>query len=100
MIVVIAINTITFAWSVARRVFPSARRASKSDPGSGSPLTRDDPRVDDDLRGFLGRAYNLKAVAESRNSVAGPLSRPPPCCLNQNLCNIRRMKSVPATGVS
>lgn len=27
-------------------------------------LTRGDARIDDEVRGFLGRAYNLKAVAD------------------------------------
>jgi uncharacterized protein (UPF0332 family) len=29
-------------------------------------LTKDDPRVDTELRAFLGRTYNLKAMAISR----------------------------------
>jgi uncharacterized protein (UPF0332 family) len=42
-------------------------RVAKTHDGVNSQfnlLTRDDPRIDDDLRGFLGRAYNLKAVAD------------------------------------
>jgi uncharacterized protein (UPF0332 family) len=27
-------------------------------------LTRDDPRLDTELRAFLGRTYNLKAIAD------------------------------------
>jgi uncharacterized protein (UPF0332 family) len=35
-------------------------------------LTKDEPRFDQDLRSFLGRAYNLKAVADYET---GPGSR-------------------------
>jgi uncharacterized protein (UPF0332 family) len=42
-------------------------RVAKTHDGVNSQfnsLTRDDPRIDAELRGFLGRAYNLKAVAD------------------------------------
>jgi uncharacterized protein (UPF0332 family) len=32
--------------------------------GEFSRLVKDDPRVDDDLRAFLGRTYSLKAIAD------------------------------------
>jgi hypothetical protein len=35
-------------------------------------LTKDEPRFDTDLRPFLGRAYNLKAIADYET---GPGSR-------------------------
>jgi uncharacterized protein (UPF0332 family) len=35
-------------------------------------LTKDDPRFDGELRTFLGRAYNLKAIADYET---GPGSR-------------------------
>ena len=35
-------------------------------------LTRDDPRFDQELRAFLGRAYNLKVIADYET---GPRSR-------------------------
>jgi uncharacterized protein (UPF0332 family) len=38
-------------------------------------LTKDDQRVDRELRGFLARAYNLKAVADYET---GPGSHIPP----------------------
>ena len=45
----------------------STGRSLKSHGGVNSQfhrLVRGDPRVDDDLRGFLGLAYNLKAIAD------------------------------------
>jgi uncharacterized protein (UPF0332 family) len=42
-------------------------------------LTKDDPRLDIELRAFLGRAYNLKAVADyetGRNPRCLPNRRP------------------------
>jgi uncharacterized protein (UPF0332 family) len=44
-------------------------RVAKTHDGVNSQfnlLTRDDARVDTELRSFLGRAYNLKAVADYR----------------------------------
>jgi uncharacterized protein (UPF0332 family) len=38
-------------------------------------LTRDDPRFDDELRTFLGRAYNFKSIADYET---GPGARIPP----------------------
>jgi uncharacterized protein (UPF0332 family) len=42
-------------------------RAVKTHRGVNGELqrpTRDDPRLDTELRAFLGRAYNLKAIAD------------------------------------
>jgi len=42
-------------------------RAAKSHRGVHSELyrlTKDDPRLDAELRAFVGRAYNLKAIAD------------------------------------
>jgi uncharacterized protein (UPF0332 family) len=38
-------------------------------------LTKDDPHIDTELRAFLGRTYNLKAIADY---VAGPGSEVSP----------------------
>lgn len=48
-------------------IFETSDRTYKRHPtvqGQFSRLVKDDPRVDDQLRGFLGRAYNLKAIAD------------------------------------
>lgn len=37
-------------------------------------LTRNDPRLDPDLRGFLSRAYNLKAIADYETGPASEVS--------------------------
>jgi uncharacterized protein (UPF0332 family) len=37
-------------------------------------LTRDDLRVDDELRGFLSRTYNLKALADYETGPSSALS--------------------------
>jgi len=36
-------------------------------------LTRNDARVDAELRGFLGRAYNLKSIADYETGPRSPL---------------------------
>jgi len=48
-------------------IFETSGRVYKSHSGvhgEFSRLVKDDPRVDDDLRAFLGRAYSLKAIAD------------------------------------
>jgi uncharacterized protein (UPF0332 family) len=48
-------------------IFETSGRIYKSHSGvhgEFSRLVKDDPRVDDDLRAFLGRAYSLKAIAD------------------------------------
>jgi len=37
-------------------------------------LVRDEPRFDEDLRAFLGRAYNLKAIADYETDSAAEIS--------------------------
>jgi uncharacterized protein (UPF0332 family) len=37
-------------------------------------LLRDEPRFDGELRGFLGRAYNLKAIADYGTEPDSPIS--------------------------
>jgi|GEM_PF-919993 uncharacterized protein (UPF0332 family) len=37
-------------------------------------LTRDDPRLDIELRAFLGRAYNLKAIADYETGTGSSVS--------------------------
>jgi uncharacterized protein (UPF0332 family) len=37
-------------------------------------LTRDDPRVDGELRTFLSRAYNLKAIADYETDPGSAIS--------------------------
>lgn len=37
-------------------------------------LTKDDPRADVELRAFLGRAYNLKAIADYETGPGSRLS--------------------------
>jgi uncharacterized protein (UPF0332 family) len=44
--------------------FHAAQALISQRTGRFSELTRGDARVGDELRGFLGRAYNLKAVAD------------------------------------
>ena len=39
-----------------------------------SRLLKDDPRVDDQLRGFLGMAYNLKEIADYETGPASHVS--------------------------
>ena len=43
--------------------------------GQFGQMTKDDPRFDDELRAFLGRAYNLKTVADYET---GPGAEIPP----------------------
>jgi uncharacterized protein (UPF0332 family) len=38
-------------------------------------LTKDDPSFDSDLRAFLGRTYNLKAIADYETSPDSEVSR-------------------------
>jgi uncharacterized protein (UPF0332 family) len=38
-------------------------------------LTREDPRIDTELRGFLSRAYNLKAIADYETGPGTEISR-------------------------
>jgi uncharacterized protein (UPF0332 family) len=38
-------------------------------------LTRGDARIDDELRGFLGRAYNLKATVDYETGPGSFVSR-------------------------
>jgi uncharacterized protein (UPF0332 family) len=48
-------------------IFESAGRIYKTHSGARtefSRLLKDDPRVDDQLRGFLAMAYNLKEIAD------------------------------------
>ena len=48
-------------------IFETSGRIYKSHSGVHSEFSRlvkDDPRVDDDLRAFLGRTYSLKAIAD------------------------------------
>ena len=48
-------------------IFETSGRIYKSHSGvhgEFSRLVKDNPRVDDDLRAFLGRAYSLKAIAD------------------------------------
>lgn len=57
-----------------------AGRVTKTHDGVNSQfnlLTRGDARVDDELRGFLGRAYNLKAIADHETGPGSivPLER-------------------------
>jgi uncharacterized protein (UPF0332 family) len=47
-------------------------KSHKRVQGEFGRLTKDDPRVDVELRAFLGRAYNLKAIADYET---GPGSR-------------------------
>jgi len=53
-------------------IFETSGRAYKSHSGVNAEfnrLVKDDPRVDDQIRAFLGRTYNLKAIADY---VTGP----------------------------
>jgi uncharacterized protein (UPF0332 family) len=64
----------------------AARRRSSSKPpgastkthsgvnGEFSRLVRDDPRVDDPIRAFLGRTYNLKASADYQTGPGSHIS--------------------------
>jgi uncharacterized protein (UPF0332 family) len=48
-------------------IFETSERMYKRHPtvqGQFSRLVKDDPRVDDQLRAFLGRTYTLKAIAD------------------------------------
>jgi uncharacterized protein (UPF0332 family) len=48
-------------------IFERVGRAFKTHAGVHTEflmLTRDDPRIDHELRGFLSRTYNLKAIAD------------------------------------
>jgi len=48
-------------------IFETSGRIYKSHSGVHGEFSRpvkDDPRVDDDLRAFLGRTYSLKAIAD------------------------------------
>jgi uncharacterized protein (UPF0332 family) len=48
-------------------IFETTGRIYKTHSGGNgefSRLVRDDPRVDDPIRAFLGRPYNLKAIAD------------------------------------
>lgn len=48
-------------------LFQTHRRAYKTHHGVTAEfarLVKDDPRVDDHIRAFLGRTYNLKAIAD------------------------------------
>jgi uncharacterized protein (UPF0332 family) len=51
---------------------PSKRHSTVQ--GQFSQLVKDDPRVDDNLRAFLGRAYNLKAIADYETGPGSHLS--------------------------
>jgi uncharacterized protein (UPF0332 family) len=42
--------------------------------GQFGQLVKDDPRVDNELRAFLGRAYNLKALADYEIGSASKVS--------------------------
>jgi uncharacterized protein (UPF0332 family) len=42
--------------------------------GEFSRLVRDDPRVDDPIRAFLGRTYNLKAIADYQTGPGSHIS--------------------------
>jgi uncharacterized protein (UPF0332 family) len=51
-------------------IFENTGRIYKSHAGAHgefSRLVKDDPRVDDQLRAFLGRSYSLKAIADYEN---------------------------------
>jgi uncharacterized protein (UPF0332 family) len=73
-------------------IFEMQGRSPKSHSGVQSQfavLARNEPVIDRDLRAFLGRTYNLKAIADygtgpgSKVTVAqatGDRSRPPLCC--------------------
>lgn len=37
-------------------------------------LTKDDPRFDTELRAFLGRAYNLEAIADDQTGAGSDVS--------------------------
>jgi uncharacterized protein (UPF0332 family) len=53
-------------------IFETSGRTYKSHSGITAEfnrLVKDDPRVDDQIRAFLGRTYNLKAIADY---VTGP----------------------------
>lgn len=59
-------------------IFETSNRIYKSHGGvSGefARLAKNDPRADDQIRAFLGRTYNLKAIADYET---GPGSRIPP----------------------
>jgi uncharacterized protein (UPF0332 family) len=57
-------------------------------------LTKDDPRFDRDLRAFLGRTYDLKAIADYE---AGPGSGVSVEQAEQAITNARRLIEVIAT---
>ena len=66
-------------------------RVSKTHDGAKSrfsELTRGDDRVDDELRGFLGRAYNLKAAADYET---GPGSVVPLDRVEAAITTVRRL---------
>jgi uncharacterized protein (UPF0332 family) len=54
------------------RVFKS----HKGVQGEFARLVKDDPIFDNDLRAFLGRAYNLKAIADYESGAGSKVSHP------------------------
>lgn len=58
-------------------IFESTGKAIKSHKGVQGEfgrLVKDDPRVDKELRAFLGRAYNLKALADYETGSGSQVS--------------------------
>jgi uncharacterized protein (UPF0332 family) len=63
-------------------IFETSGRIYKSHSGvhgEFSRLVKDDPRVDDDLRAFLGRAYGLKAIADYETGPGSHVSAESAC---------------------
>lgn len=58
-------------------IFERTSRSAKTHRGVSAELhrlTKDDPRMDIDLRAFLGRTYNLKAIADYETGPGSEVS--------------------------